>query len=237
MACEAVVFTIDIDWAHDDIIEDLIEFLGGHGVCATWFATHETKTLDKLLDKGHEVGIHPNFNPLFEETPELPGAMARLKALCELVPDATSIRSHSLARSTKLAAAFKEMGYTHESNIYLPFDQLELVAPWRGPEGLMQVPLHWEDDVYFCGNSPSPLEALDLSGVFVMDIHPIHFYVNTDSPDTYEQIKSHYGDPKILKQRRTDSDRGIRSVVEKFLKTANEKSVPFMTLNEIPVRS
>lgn len=64
---DAIFLTFDIDWAHDDVLNDTIDLVEDAGVAATWFVTHDTPVLDKLrANSKFELGIHPNFNFLLE---------------------------------------------------------------------------------------------------------------------------------------------------------------------------
>jgi hypothetical protein len=36
---DKIFLTIDIDWAHDEILEDTIQLIEDVGICATWFVT------------------------------------------------------------------------------------------------------------------------------------------------------------------------------------------------------
>ena len=45
---DRIFLSFDIDWAHDDVVHDTIDFVEGLGVGATWFATHLSPTLDRL---------------------------------------------------------------------------------------------------------------------------------------------------------------------------------------------
>ena len=88
--------TFDVDWAHEEIIADTLNLLYNHDASATFFATHESSVLKSVIeDKKHEVGIHPNFNDLINNTCVGENAESRLKNLLELFPSAKSIRSHS----------------------------------------------------------------------------------------------------------------------------------------------
>lgn len=63
---KTIYLTFDIDWAHDTILEYTVDLLEKHEVAATFFVTHDTPVLNRLRDNPlFELGIHPNFNPLF----------------------------------------------------------------------------------------------------------------------------------------------------------------------------
>ena len=62
--------TFDIDWAHDDIIQDCYDLILKYQVNSTWFCTHDC-TFNTIKDQQLELGIHPNFNGLFDHSAKL----------------------------------------------------------------------------------------------------------------------------------------------------------------------
>ncbi|WP_341659376.1 hypothetical protein [Vibrio sp.] len=57
--------SFDIDWCHDDVLQDSIALIKSYGAPSTWFVTHDTPMLDAIRDiQNSELGIHPNFNKL-----------------------------------------------------------------------------------------------------------------------------------------------------------------------------
>ena len=110
MSPASLCLTIDIDWAHDAAIADALKLVAEAGVAATWFVTHATPVLaDIRATPRQELGLHPNFNPLLDGSNG--NARNILRRIRDVVPDATCIRSHSLTRSSRLAALFREHGY------------------------------------------------------------------------------------------------------------------------------
>ncbi len=89
--------TFDLDWAHDDVIGDVIDLVESVDISATWFITHRSKALDRLrANPNFAIGIHPNFNPLLlGDTTNGTIATEVLKRIKAIVPEATSVRSHS----------------------------------------------------------------------------------------------------------------------------------------------
>jgi hypothetical protein len=108
MSHPTLCLTIDVDWAHDVIIADSLALIAHHGVAATWFITHATPMLNEIArTPGQELEVHPNFNTLLDGT-GAGSASDSLRKLRALVPEAVSVRSHSLTRSSRLAALFGE---------------------------------------------------------------------------------------------------------------------------------
>lgn len=202
--------TIDIDWAQDAVIADTLGLIESHGQKATWFVTHSTKMLDEIRAAGgHELGLHPNFNPLLDG--QTGTAEDVLRRLHDVSGGATAVRSHSLVRSSRLAAIYRKLGLTHESNYFMP-PALGSLHIWRDYSDLIQVPIRWEDDVRLLdetiGEPASHLSTLD---PFVVDFHPIHIFLNTVTMKDYETARGSDTSPDGLKaHRRPPSSNGSR---------------------------
>ena len=92
-----ILVTLDIDWAPDWMVEDVVERLVRAGVRATLFATHDSPLLRSLEGNSEiEIGLHPNFLPgsSHGSTPEEIFATLR-----SWYPRATACRTHSLVQS------------------------------------------------------------------------------------------------------------------------------------------
>jgi hypothetical protein len=229
----ALYVTIDVDWAHDDVIRDTLELLEVHGAKATWFATHASPVLDEIrAAQGHELALHPNFNPLFDGK----GGTARdtVLRLKEIIPEARSVRSHSLVRSSRLAILFGEEGLTHESNVLIPYAVGSTVRPWRDVFGLVQVPIGWEDDV--CLMNSAMGEPSDFLGglPLVVDFHPIHVFLNTAALEDYETARPHFADVSELRRRRR-VDHGTRTRFINLLSRAKAENAKFCLIQHVQV--
>jgi hypothetical protein len=200
--------TLDIDWAHDEVIADSLALVAESSVAATWFVTHATPVLaDIRATPRHELGLHPNFNPLLDGANGDVGDI--LKRIRDIVPEATSVRSHSLTRSSRLAVRFREHGMTHESNYFLPPSAGERITPWRDFSGLLQVPIRWEDDVRLLDPTiGEPSAHLGRLAPLTVDFHPIHVFLNTVTIADYEAARPYSRDPAALLERRRPSGSG-----------------------------
>jgi len=207
-----VFFTFDIDWAHDDILEDTINLVEQAGVTATWFVTHDTPLLLRLRNNSKfELGIHPNFNFLLQGDPRN-GANAEevVGRLLEIVPEAKSVRSHSMAQSTVLLQLFQDKGLTHDSNHYIPEQTGIELMPWHLWNGMIKVPYFWEDDLACTYKLNTPvLDILSRGGIKVFNFHPIHIFLNTENMKRYECTKSLHGKPEELRRHRFEG-KGVR---------------------------
>jgi len=98
--------TFDIDWAHDEVLSYTIDLVEEADVYATWFVTHDTPLLERLRENPKfELGIHPNFNNILAgkyDPDNGKSAEQVIDKLLSIVPEARSVRSHSLTQSSKL---------------------------------------------------------------------------------------------------------------------------------------
>ena len=153
---QKIFLTFDIDWASDEVLEYCLEIVEKAKVKATWFATHKTPLLKRILENPlFELGIHPNFNPLLEGN-FCYGKNYKevLEYYLEIVPNAKVMRSHSLAHSSRILIEAKNLGITHESNICIPCVAFEdggggALLPYLNWDGLVRCPYHWADDIAF----------------------------------------------------------------------------------------
>ena len=211
--------TFDIDWAHDDVLADTIDIVEVAGVAATWFVTHDTPVLQRLRDNPKfELGLHPNFDFLLE-CDDRNGRTAEevVDRLQQLVPEATSVRSHSLTQSSKLLALFQRKGLSHDCNHLIPEQVNMELKPWAMWNGMTRVPYFWEDDVCASYQQNTPVEKLTMRhGLKVFDFHPIHVFLNTEELSRYERTRSLHQKPAELTNHRCSED-GTRTILQKLL--------------------
>lgn len=194
--------TIDLDWANEGVIHDTLDLLEPMGVAATWFVTHGSVTLPRILDNPlYEVGIHPNFNKLLIGTaPQRTTYQSVISELMDIVPEARVSRSHSLVQSSRFLEQLATAGITHDSSTYIPAGAGVTLKPWIS-SGIIRVPFFWADDAA-CSEGELPmtdiLESLGQSGLRVYDFHPIHIFLNSSELDTYESTRQLHQDPKSL---------------------------------------
>lgn len=187
------VITLDIDWAPDWVIEYVAQILIVRNVKATWFVTHQSEAIEKLRERSDlfELGIHPNLlvgsthGQSYEEV---------LTHVSELVPNATSMRTHGLAQSSVfLVKAASDYGIVADLSLFLP--RATHLVPhqirWHGL-GLWRFPYFWEDDSEMFEETPIwslADERLNVPGLRIFDFHPIHVLLNTRRVEDYVALK------------------------------------------------
>lgn len=211
-----LAITIDIDWAPDAVIADTIGLLTAMGIQATFFATHKTSLLNDI--QGIEVGIHPNFLPSKDYKCEL-------DRLMNLYPQAKGVRCHSYYQNTQILALFVEYGLQYDSNLVM--FGCPNIQPFKHWNGLIRMPVFWEDDINcLIGNTwePELLSLSDPNSLYVFNFHPIHVYLNTDKLSRYEAAKPYYHDPIKLREFVNHESTGIgtRVFLKRLLTSAKE---------------
>ena len=205
--------TLDIDWAVDEIIIDTLKLMEGSKISATWFVTHETPVLERIQSNDlFELGIHPNFNFLLnEEKKKGKDAEQIIDNMLKIVPEANSIRSHSMTQSSILLDLFVNKKLKYDCNHFIPHQANINIKPWVLWNGLFRIPYFWEDDLSCIFKEKCSIKDLvDRVGLKVFDFHPIHIFLNTENLNRYEKTRPIHQKPKELIKYRYDGY-GIRN--------------------------
>ncbi|MGB4101377.1 MAG: hypothetical protein WBK91_05675 [Alphaproteobacteria bacterium] len=210
--------TFDIDWAHDAVLANVIDLVTDAGVAATWFVTHATPLLARLrANPLFELGVHPNFNPLLVgEGGADNNAAGILEQICQIVPEARAVRSHSLVMSERLVDVFRDAGLQRVCNSFIPAESGATCVPWKLWDNMIVIPHCWQDNVamrlHGVVQPPPPGH-----GLRVYDFHPIHVYLNTPTVATYEAARPFFQQPDMLARHRVVQERGTRDILRQIL--------------------
>ena len=211
----------DIDWANDKVIEYTFDFFDQMGVKVTWFATHET-ILNKKINEhpSFDIGAHPNYNFLLSGKNEY-NSKAILENVVDSIPPTKTIRSHSITQSSILLQEFKDFGFTHDSNMFVPIDSGINTKPFRHFNDLIRVPYIWSDDVHMVSgwNYKSIIEKIKFyEGLKVIDCHPIHIYLNSANLKHYNDARPYLSKPDELKRFINTETYGTRDFLTDLFK-------------------
>tara|TARA_A100001037_G_scaffold256396_1_gene242513 strand:+ start:240 stop:983 length:744 start_codon:yes stop_codon:yes gene_type:complete len=212
-----VFLTFDIDWAHDHVLNDTLDLVQKANVSTTWFVTHSTPFITRLrLNPTVELGVHPNFNFLLDgkvndiraDSPRcVHDIMDDIKGI---VPEAKSLRSHSLTQSERLVDSFRDFGITHLSNTFLPHGAGLKTKPFDLWDETIVVPHCWQDNVSLRMSLNFPNIGESSLELIVINFHPIHIFLNTENLERYENTRNMHHDPEQLIKLR-NKGYGIRS--------------------------
>jgi hypothetical protein len=216
-----VVLTIDVEWAHPEVLADVVSSLDERGLRATFFCTHEGISVP-----GHERALHPNFrrhgNTQLDagaptDEPDLGfyrRIVDRARSFC---PEAVGVRAHSLFYDSDLLAVYRSAGLQYDSSCLLPLVP-GLTPIWRG-RGILELPLYYMDYWDLTEQATGfelPALRLDRPGLKVVAFHPNLVYLNAATGQEYLDAKERYHDPDWLRHKRR-SGRGARTLFHELL--------------------
>ncbi len=220
----SIFLTFDIDWAVDEIIEDCISLVANSGKAATLFVTHDFQHLNQLKNNDQfELGIHPNFNFLLDGDHQNGNNVNNvIEELFAIVPEAKSVRSHSLFQSSRILETFSKNGLTHDVNQFFPASCNMELKPWKLWNGLIRMPYFWGDDIDLYYHSREDIKPLaSKPGLKIFDFHPIHVFLNTESIERYERTREFHKEPKKLIKYRYKKGYGTRDKLIDLLNMAS----------------
>ena len=219
---DKVFLTFDLDWAIDEVIEYTLKIVEDAGIKATFFCTHKTDILNRIRKNLKiELGIHPDFNPLLlGQGRALRDMREVIKHYKSIIPEAVSVRSHSLTYNSVLLNMLGESGLKYECSVFIPFDSGIKLKPWiHVNKTLTMSPHFWEDNTYFsCGLSKKAGVYLRGNGLKIFDFHPIHIFLNTESKERYNECKKYSSDFKKLSAFRNFKQYGTRDFLTKLIR-------------------
>ena len=221
-----IFLTIDIEWSKDEVVDYVIDIAEDANIPITWFVTHETKVLDRLRSNPlFELGIHPNFNNLLDgDSQEATSASAIVKSIIDIVPEAVSVRSHSLVYGTRLQTLYASHGLTHDVSLFVPHSTgVRPPNPFRLKDGFVRVSYTNDDYTNCLEEEFEEVKSLLVSGgATVFGFHPQHIFLNTREISLYEKSKNpdlKYAD---LEEMISTDLVGNRVLFEDLLKLGNK---------------
>jgi hypothetical protein len=210
---------IDIDWAPDSVIGYTLDILDEFKARATLFCTHKTEA-DM---RGHELCAHPYFRDGWSD-------QEVLNTICGLYPAARGVRSHGSLFSYYLAGLYKEKGLLFDSSYYYPSGPCK---PYKMFHGIMEIPYFFIDDLFFKEDGlKEPDLGVSADNLKVFVFHPVHIYLNTESPERYENAKPYYKVPEKLAEHR-NTGIGAESLFRKLLGHAAENKISLLSMSEV----
>jgi len=220
-----VFVTLDVDWAPDFVIREVDEIIETLGIPATWFITHKSDAVLQLFGRDqYEIGVHPNFAPLLQDSYKRFTINEIVENARKLAPSATAFRCHALVQSSHLLEQMQAAGFSVDCNVFLPYTPIPALSPWRHSEGLVRVPYCWEDDTWIAGRCRTPHEVTETVGMRVIDLHPIHLWLNSETLDRYQRVKENMNDERSLRlNQNKDSTNGVLVAFLKMVEDLSRK--------------
>lgn len=220
------VLTIDVDWALEELIQDVVELINERKLHSTFFLTNQIN-FSKL--DNHELAIHPYFNSIGNEE-------TTLKNTIDLLPQKQTkgSRSHKLFHSSSILQLYKKYGIEYDSNYYIPSStQIEpFMIDWAD---VLEIPFFFADDAYYDTKNRFDLSDINLDdkGVKVFLFHPFHIFMNTRNSYDYSKHKVYYNNFEYLNKNRNIVTKGTRDIFISLLDYIKKNKIETKTMNEV----
>jgi hypothetical protein len=183
------VLTGDQDWAPGWTVERQLQIARAAAVPMHLFVTNEDPAI-RAADAGLTLGIHPNLLPGSTHGSDADSA---IEHCLDLVPGATTARTHAFTESTPWLASLARRGVRADSNTGLMLQPG--IVPLMHLSGMLRFPVFLEDDVLlrWAGSAPT-VEALAphlfTPGLKILNFHPALVGINARTPADYEQARA-----------------------------------------------
>ncbi|MFC1935438.1 hypothetical protein ACFLX9_01550 [Chloroflexota bacterium] len=225
-----IAISLDTEWVPDEVLDYALDIILSYRVKLTIFATHKTSLLRGLDRSQVEIGVHPNFRPLALDDKE--ACQRTIANLLDMYPEAQGVRCHSLVSSIPLSDLFASMGFKYECNMFLPYQPG--LTPYRLWNGLVRIPIYWQDDLHCMYGKGFDLEPdlVNGPGVKVFSAHPPQIFMNVEKQSRYLEAKLFYHQPEKLRGLRY-SGQGVRTFTKDLCAYISNNNVPSFTLSEI----
>ena len=226
------ILTFDTDWAPDYAIDYVSQKLEKFKLKATWFVTHDSPAIQRLKNNPlFELGIHPNFSTNSTQGNSMDEILQNLK---KIIPKAKSIRTHGLLQSTEILLKFEK--YKIENDVSILFYNEPFLKPhYSKPFKILRMPYYWEDDVAMMSeNDWNDVKThMAVTGLKIFDFHPIHIFLNSNSMEEYNKIKTksypNIDETELLKSR--NKTKGTNVFFENLIERIDDKKTH--TISEI----
>ena len=236
-----VCLTVDVEWAHPEILAYLLQELEQRHLRATFFCTHAG-----IEVPGHERALHPNFRrsgDIIQSLRQRWGDQRFLDAPDEVIleavvaetrsyaSEAIGVRAHCLYFCSELIPIYHTLGLRYHSGVLCPLQSG--LAPYVKEHGLLEMPIFYMDHLDLIdGLTGFRLPDLRRPGLKVFDFHPNMVYLNAQTNQHYVDSKSDYHHPEKLRQARR-SGRGAQTIFLELLDWMGDNRTLCRTLREV----
>lgn len=237
-----ICFSVDVEWAHPVVLNDLQGLFDEAGIALTFFVTH-----DGVLTPGHERGLHPNFRrngDSYRAFLAAGGASADAPTESEVqrfvlertlgfAPEAKGLRTHSLYYDSTLLPLYSQLGLEYDCSYDMPF--VAGLRPFWKTHAILAIPVYYMDHIDIMTGATDFSVAglgLDRPGLKQFDFHPNMVYLNTAEEAAYMASKPFYHDPERLLAAR-HKGRGVRTMLLDLLDHIVAKRMPIARLDQV----
>ncbi|MDP2996349.1 MAG: hypothetical protein Q8N47_02600 [Bryobacterales bacterium] len=232
--------TFDVEWAHPEVLDDVVRLLAERNLRATFFCTH-----DGIALPGHERALHPNFRRQRNSVLEglNPDQLSRwtdiefyrfvVRSTRAFCPEAVGVRAHCRFYDHELLPVYREAGFEYDSTDLSPLSA-DLAPEWKGHD-ILALPMYYMDHWDLGAQATDltlPRLQPDRPGLKIVDFHPNLVFLNAASIEQYRASKPHYREPVRLRKLRHPG-RGVRTLLLELLDFLAGRRGAVSTLGEV----
>lgn len=189
------ILTIDLDWADDCAINYVNEILTKYNVRSTFFITHDSLAVSKLLKNNlFDFGLHPNFQEDSTQGKSVEEVMRYLKDITA----SKIVRMHRLYQHTSLFENLvKDHNMEVDLSLFLP--DMDHICPFEfvfNNTHILRIPYYWEDDIEIRHLKRFKLDCYNLqgAGLKIFNFHPVHIYNNDEVKHFFLELVHYLSD-------------------------------------------
>lgn len=227
------VLTADQDWAPEWATRELLDWAHSEGLPLHVFQTNPSDALDEASAQGRITrGWHPNFSAASSHGADEAAVVAHMASM---LPGARTVRCHGFAESFAALGHLAEAGIAFDSNFPSAF--AGHLLPSVHSTGIVRLPVWFEDDVWMRlfpdQTDLAPLKAAwDKPGLKVVNVHPVHFALNSPSMAYYDaQRPALYGSDDRGPQRYDGP--GTRDVITRIVDDARAEGESWHAFEDV----
>ncbi len=233
-----VCFTSDMDWASEYAIKNTFEYFVSEGIPLTAFITNPSDTVEEYKRAGMiKCGIHPNFMP---DSSQGRNYDEVIDYCFSLLPDARCFRAHRYYDVNDTMDKLTKRGIIYESNVCTLMD---IIPPFLHRSKTISFPIFWEDGafLYYSRNFDFSLmeRQLRAPGLKVINIHPMHFMLNTPYFSYTREIKDSLSREEWNNLNEEHIEKlafkgeGITTYIKKMVELINREKIKTMFLDDV----
>jgi len=206
-----IVFTCDIDWAPEFVIDDTITFFEELGIKLTLFATHDSSV---IKSSGLDIGIHPYLSRVTESEYN-----KIIENLMYIYSEAKGSRTH------RNYFGYTTPEYLSKNGIEYDISSINWLQPAFGNihfTGLKTLTYSWEDGLHFdYGLDLSPSKIPYVNKTCIYNVHPLIIYLNQNSETVRKEVLKDIKDLTSINKKRIinyiNPGYGIKNVIKEFV--------------------
>ena len=233
---ETIFLTVDIDWAPEYMIENIVKIFKQYNVSATVFATHKSDFLFNLQKNSHyELGIHPNLSANSTQGDTLTDIIDNLKSFYN---NMSGCRFHLLDYSYRDLDNLSKKGFKYDvSTLHM---NKPCIIPICNPDLKMTMLTYiWEDGPCENAHLPMTLDSINLDspGMKIINFHPLNVFLNGQGPENrlafIKDVKNITDCPEATTKKYRSSLGGVEDLLHNLLQYLTENSVNTSCLSEL----